>query len=521
MRSGAGALIAILGVLLLAPGPLRPGPQPATPLREAVRSYTSAHKGAILREFTDLLAIPNTATDRDALGQNAQKIVKMLTKRGLRAHLLQEEGAPPAVYGELDPGGANATLAIYAHYDGQPVDPRQWATHPFHPVLRDGPLEQGGAEVSLDDPRLGPEWRLYARGASDDKAPIEGVLAALDALRATGTKPTVRLKLLFEGEEESGSPHLAHLLRANATLLAADCWLLCDGPVHASRRAQVFFGARGTTDLELTVYGPIRALHSGHYGNWAPNPVAILSLLLSSLRDTDGRILIPGFYDDVRPLTEVERQATAALPEVDGPLRQSLQLAATEAGNARLAERILLPALNLRGVQAGAVGEAAANAIPTEARASIDFRLVPDETPESVHARVETFLRGKGYVIVHGAPPDIETRLKEPHIVRLDWGNAGYPPARTPIDLPVSRAVVRVLGEGTEPPLAVPSLGGSIPMYLFQDILKAPVIGVPIANHDNNQHAANENLRMQNLWDGIESYAMLLVRLGPALGPKP
>jgi acetylornithine deacetylase/succinyl-diaminopimelate desuccinylase-like protein len=507
--------LALLVLFSVAPA----GPPSDAGLRVKVRSRTEEKRKAILREFAELLAVPNTASDPISLGRNAELIKASLERRGLSARLLQEPGAPPAVYAELDPPGASLTLAIYAHYDGQPVNPSEWASPPFVPVLRDGPLEKGGKEEPLDSPRLGPDWRIYARGAGDDKAPIIGVLAALDALHDLGIAPTVRLKLLFEGEEEAGSPHIAALLKDHKDLLAADCWLLCDGPVHQTRQAQVFFGARGEADLDLTVYGPIRPLHSGHYGNWAPNPIATLSALLASLRDLDGKILIPGFYDDCVAPTEAERRATLALPVVDGELRQFFEIAATEAGNAPLAERILLPALNFRGIEAGHVGDRAVNAIPSEARASIDFRLVPNETPESVRTRVEAFLRDRGFFLVHDRAPDARERANEPHLLRLDWGKAGYPPARTPLDLPVSQAVVSVLGEGGERPLSVVSLGGSIPMYLFQDILKAPVIGVPIANHDDNQHAANENLRLQNLWDGIESYALLLVDLGPRLSP--
>jgi len=362
--------------------------------------------------------------------------------RGLRARLLDGRGGPPAIYGELVAPGARRTVLIYAHYDGQPVDAKAWASPPWTPVLRDRPVEEGGREIPLDalpSPVPG-EWRLYARSAGDDKAPIIGVLAALDALKAAGRSPTVNLKLFFEGEEEAGSPHMADVLEANREALGADLWLLCDGPVHQSRRMQVFFGARGETDVEITVYGPLRALHSGHYGNWAPNPALVLARLVAGLRDEDGRVLVPGFYDDVRPPTDVERQAAAAVPDVEAALRHDMALAVTEAGGARLPERILLPALNVRGLESGHVGAAATNSIPTEARASIDIRLVPDQTPASVRAKIEAHLSAQGYTVIHEAP-DIETRRTRSRLVRLAWGG-GYPAARTPMDLPPSRAVV-------------------------------------------------------------------------------
>jgi acetylornithine deacetylase/succinyl-diaminopimelate desuccinylase-like protein len=487
-------------------------------LRDQVRDYRKAHEVDILSELAGLVAIPNLASDAAGIGRNAETIVALLERRGVKSRLLRVEGSPPAVYGEIKSPGARRTIVVYAHYDGQPVDKAGWTGDPWVPVLRDGPLEEGGREV----PRaawkapLDPEWRLYARSASDDKAPIVGLLAALDALKAAGLAPSVNLKVFFEGEEEAGSPHMEALLKEHGGLLKADAWLLCDGPVHQTRRMQLYFGARGITDVEVTVYGPVRPLHSGHYGNWAPNPAVLLAHLVAGLRDVDGRIRIPGFYDDVRETTDTERAALAEAPDADADLRAAFDLAATEAGNAPLAERILRPALNVRGLESGAVGPAAANAIPTQATASIDFRLVPDQTPEKIRQRVEAFLTAQGFFVVHDEP-DAATRRTRPRIVRLQWG-PGYPPARTSMDLPVSRAVVRAVEEAIGGPvIRMPTLGGSVPMRLFQDATGSPIIGLPIVNHDNNQHAANENLRLRNLWDGIEVYAVLLGRLGALL----
>jgi acetylornithine deacetylase/succinyl-diaminopimelate desuccinylase-like protein len=499
-----------------APGTAAAGPA-AEKVRRLARSHRSAHEVAILREFVELLSLPNLASNGPGIRRNADHIVGLLRRRGLETRLLEAEGAPPAVYGELRVPGARRTLLVYAHYDGQPVDRSQWATEPWTPVLREGTLESGRVVPfeGLTAP-LNAEWRLYARSAGDDKAPVVGLLAALDALRAASVPLSVNLKVFFEGEEEAGSPHLPAVLARHAKLLAADAWLLCDGPVHQTRKMQVFFGARGVTDVEVTVYGPIKALHSGHYGNWAPNPAVVLAQLLTELRDADGRVLVDGYGDDVRPLTAREKEALAASPAVDDALRREFALAATEANNARLVERLMLPALNVRGVEAGRVGARAANAIPTEATASIDFRLVPDQTPQKVRERVEAHLAKRGYSIVHETP-DAEKRRTQARLVKLEWG-AGYPPSRTSMDLPASRAVVRVIEEATGGPVVVlPTLGGSVPMHLFAEATGSPIIGVPIANHDNNQHAANENLRLQNLWDGIEVYAGLLARLGGVL----
>jgi acetylornithine deacetylase/succinyl-diaminopimelate desuccinylase-like protein len=279
---------------------------------------------------------------------------------------------------------------------------------------------------------------------------------------------------------------------------------------------EVVYGARGILPFELTVYGATRALHDGHYGNWAPNPAALLASLLAGMRDPDGRVAIKGFYDGVRPISDLDRRAIANIPQVDAELRRSLGLARTEAGDAPLPERILLPALNLRGLAAGRVGAQAANAIPTEARASIDVRLVPDQKTEAIRRAVEAHLAAQGYFLVRDEP-DMATRLAHPRIARVEW-KSGYPGVRTPMHEPFARAVGKVVSQAMReaPIVHLPILGGSVPLDTLQDVLRTPVIIVPIVNHDNNQHAANENLRLRNLWDGIDVFAALFAGLGSA-----
>jgi acetylornithine deacetylase/succinyl-diaminopimelate desuccinylase-like protein len=472
----------------------------------AAREYRTHHEREIVAEFMDLLAIPNLASDTANIEKNANALIAMFTRRGAEARLLRVDGAPPLVYATLSARNAKTTIAFYAHYDGQPVDPAQWKTPPWQPVLRNAAGET--AEVSA---HIDPESRIYARSASDDKAPIMAMLAALDALKAAKASPSVNLKFVLEGEEEAGSPHLAAYFDRYTNELAADAWLLCDGPVHQSRRMQLYFGARGEVDLEMTVYGPLRPLHSGHYGNWAPNPIVTLTHLLDSMRDAEGKILIPGFYDDVTPLNDVERDALAAISNIDDDLKRELALGRTEGEGKSLNELILLPAINVRGIAGGHVGELATNSISTEARASIDFRLVPALTPDKVRERVERHIAAQNFFIVRETP-DNATRMAHPNVVKLVWGH-GYPAARTSMDLPISRRVATVITQtqGVSPYL-LPSLGGSVPMYLFQRG-GTPVVGLPIVNHDNNQHANNENVRIQNLWDGIEVFAALFTNL--------
>jgi acetylornithine deacetylase/succinyl-diaminopimelate desuccinylase-like protein len=529
------ALAPAFALLLAAGGAAGGGAPDPGALRAQVRAWRSAHEQAIVGELAALSALRNVASNRQDIERNAAFLSQLLAKRGLAPRLLTAGDSPPAVYAELRVPGARRTVMFYAHYDGQPAEAADWKSDPWKPVLRSGLIfggaggaggagEAGGAggaaagvkEVDLAGAPspLPPEWRLYARAASDDKGPIVGMLAALDALAAGGVTPSVNLKFFFEGEEEAGSPHLQAVLDRHHDLLAADAWLLADGPVHPTRRMQLCFGARGDTSVEVTVYGPIRALHSGHYGNWAPNPAALLVQLLAGLRGPEGEIRIAGFYDDVRPLSERERRAAAEMPPVEAGLEQELGLAWSEGKGGRLQDLLMGPALNIRGLKSAQVGAQARNAIPTDATASLDLRLVPDQTPRRVRSLFERHLEQEGYWVIDHEP-DMETRRRHPRIVRLSWGD-GYPGARTSMDAPASRAVVRAVEEGLGGPvLQVPMLGGSIPIYLFAESLKVPVIIVPTVNHDNNQHAADENLRLQNLWDGIELFANLFVRLGP------
>ncbi len=515
MKSQIRVRLLAIGAMAIAATPVAAqGPDAAT-LRNQIAAYRHAHDTEILREFEDLLAIPNLASDSVSIRRNAAHIMDMLKRRGFTAQLLEAPGSPPAVFGELRTAGAMKTVVLYAHYDGQPVTTSQWATAPWTPTLRDKPLDEGG-RIIASAPKAGEvngEWRLYARSAGDDKAPIEEMLSALDAMKSAGVAPSVNIKVFYEGEEEAGSPHIVDMLKRHKDLLSADLWLFCDGPVHQSRRQEVVFGNRGVMGLELTTYGPKKALHSGHYGNWAPNPIVEMSNLIGSMRDDDGKIRVAHFYDDVQPIGAVERRAVAAVPPVDSTLRSDLELGATEAHDAPLVERILLPALNLRGFQGGAVGATAANAVPTEAHASIDFRLVPKQTPQHVRELIEAHVKRQGYFIVHGEPTRAE-RLAHARVVRMDW-ESGYRAFQTSMDTPVSRAVIKTVQESIGTPIVLlPMLGGSAPLYAFEDALHTPLITLPTVNHDDNQHAANENLRLQNLWDGMLVFGGVLARLG-------
>ncbi len=480
------------------------------PAAQAARQWRQQHERAIIDEFIALLAIPNITSDHDNSQRNAETIARMMEQRGVRSRLVSVPGANPVVFGEIRTPGATRTIVFYAHYDGQPLDPKEWATPPFEPALRDKPLQDGGKVIPL--PAAGqpfnPEWRLYARGSGDDKAPIAAMLTALDAIRAAGIKTQSNIKFAFEGEEEGGSPNLEKILEANQQLFAGDLWLMCDGPVYQTRQQQIVFGARGDTGLDVTLYGPRVELHSGHYGNWALNPAMMLAQLLASMKNTQGRVLVDHFYDGITPLTPLEKSAIAEAPEIDAGLMREFWLGSTEGSPAKLNELITQPALNVRGMASSRTGGQASNVIPASAMASLDIRLAPGMDARQTISRVVEHIRKQGFFVVD-KEPDADVRRSHPKVA-LVVVRGGDNAVRTPMDLPIAQEVIRVVESVRGPTVKLPNMGGSLPLTSIVRPLGTHVIVVPIANHDDNQHSSNENLRLQNLWDGIELMAALM-----------
>src|ERR1700720_1566250 len=432
----------------------KPATVPSAQVVQELRDYRMDHEDRIVRELTEFLSIPNMASDTANIQKNAEHLREMLEARGIETHLLPITGRGPVVFGKLIAPAATRTVIFYAHYDGQPVDPAAWTDGtPFEPVLRSNAIEAGGKRIPFPENAAKKpavyqdDWRLYARSASEDKSPIVALLAALDALRAKQIPLGVNLKVIFEGEEEAGSTNLSHTLELHKNLLGADLLITADGPVHQSGRQLVFFGNRGDIGLDITVYGPVRALHSGHYGNWAPNPAMELSRLLASMKDENGRVLIDGYYDDVLPLTEIERQALALMPDNDAELQRELGIAKPEGAGKKLVELINEPSLNIRGLRSAYVGEHAQNVVPEKAEASIEARLVKGEDPQKKFEQIVGFIRKQGfYVIDH--EPTMEERREHAQIAKI-INEGGYRASRTAMDLPVSKALMQVVQDAT------------------------------------------------------------------------
>jgi len=460
---------------------------------QAAVSWSEEHRQQILDRFTSLLSIPNVAADAPNIRRNAETLLGMLKERGVDAQLLSIADAPPVVYGEIRSEQAQHTIVFYAHYDGQPVTPADWAGgDPFKPVLR---TDNG-------------ETRVYARSASDDKAAILAQLTALDALRGAHIPLRSNIRFVWEGEEEAGSPHLEQILDANRDRITGDVWLICDGPVDQSGAQTVVFGARGDTHLEITVYGPRRELHSGHYGNWAPNPAMMLAELLAGMKDDTGRVLIPHFYDGIKPLSPLEEQAIAKAPKNDERLKQELWLGHVDGEGKPLLELLNYPSLNINGISSGRTGPRANNVIPSTATADLDLRLVVGVDWHQQQDRVIDYVRSQGY-FVSEREPDAQVLLSHPRVAFVKR-DSGYNAVRTPMDLPMAKEVIEAVDAAHHPVVLWPTMGGSVPLGAIERAASTHTITVPIANYDNNQHSANENIRLKNLWDGIETMAALM-----------
>ena len=484
--------------------------------QQRVQQFRQARETALMDEYRQFLSIPNVSADSVNIRKNAAFILQMMQKRGIPAMLLDGStpGTTPAVFGEIKTPGAQKTIVFYAHYDGQPVNPKQWAEglQPFAPVFITAPIEQGGKIITTykSGDAIDPNWRLTGRGSSDDKAGVMTILNAYDALVKSNIVPSVNLKFFFEGEEEVGSTHLGEIFAKHRDKLASDLWIIADGPRHVSGKRVIQFGVRGDVNVYLTVYGPKRPLHSGNYGNWAPNPAMRLVKLLASMKDDNDKVLIKGFYDDVVPLTASEKQALAKVPNMEAALKKELGIAQPDGNGTPFVELLMKPTLNINGIQSANVGAMAGNIIPTRAEAVLDLRLVRGNDATRQVGRLTDHIRAQGYHILNHEPTDAE-RQQYPKLIKV-IAEHGYNAQRTPMDLPIAQEVIAAVQTTNSDPIVLsPSSGGSLPLYLFENVLKANVVSVPVVNYDNNQHAENENVKVQYLWDGIEIMAAIML----------
>lgn len=471
----------------------------------------AARRRPIVEGLAGFLRLDTVSQNPEGVRTGGQWLAQAMRARGLTAEVM-ETGGNPAVYGSLPLPGARRTVLIYCHFDVKPAPPSGWLQpSPFEPVLRNGTAEDGAPILGLADvpDDLLPQHRLYARGAADDKGPIWAHLTALELMRVRNVAPRVALKFIFDGEEEMGSTNFGSFTERHRDRLAADVALVMDGPKDASGRPTVAFGARGILSLELTLEAARRDVHSGNFS--VPNPAWRLVGLLASMAAPDGTPLVEGLEDGVVPPTAAERELMGRIPLDRAAIEKELGVALPSEYLERLMFR---STLTIRGLRSGFTGREAQTIIPHQATVAFDARLVKNQRVEVVYRRILEHIRGQGFAVIESADAPIPEELRG-HAVRV-VERRGYDPAKTAADLPLSRQVIETVerAHGGEPAVVLPTMGGSVPLWAFTDILKLPTIVVPYANANNRQHSPNEHLRLDHLYQGVLTTARLLHDLG-------
>ncbi len=466
---------------------------------------------AALKELRELLSIPNNALYADHVSKNVAWCVEAFNKRGFTSKVLPTDGGPPIVVAELEAPNPDKTVLFYLQIDGQPVDTSEWHQEsPYTPELKQR-AENGAWEI-IDwkniDSGWNDDWRVFARSASDAKGPVAMFLTAMDIMNTENRRPSYNIKVIMDFEEELGSPHLPAAVKTYNEELAADMFVILDGPRHISNEPTLSFGARGITTLTLTVFGPRAAQHSGHYGNYAPNPALKLAKLLASMKDDDGRVTIPGYYDGISISDETKR-ILRGVPDDEDDIRRKIGIADIDKVAENYQESMQYPSLNIRGMSSGWVGEEVRTIVPSHAIAEIDIRLVMETESDRLVNLVKEHIKNEGYHFVEGEPTD-EERAQHPNLISFEYENS-YKAFRTEFDSDIGiwlyDAMKRAFGKE---PIRKRTSGGSIPIAPFVTTLGVPAVAVPTVNSDNNQHSPNENLRLGNLVSGIRTCLAIL-----------
>jgi acetylornithine deacetylase/succinyl-diaminopimelate desuccinylase-like protein len=462
----------------------------------------------VFPEFFQLLSIPCDSMVAADIQKNADWLVAAFQRRGYKAQPLENFGKP-LVFAE-DPANKpdRPTILFYMHFDAQPVIPEQWAQKsPWIPVVKRKGADGKWAEVPNDllfRPDFDPELRVFARDAADDKGPIAMFLAALDLMKSGNAATAVNVKLLLDSEEERNSAGIAKVVADNKALLKSDALVVLDGAEHPSGRPTLAFGNRGTVAVTITVYGPKAPLHSGHYGNYAPNPALNLSKLLAGMKDDDGRVTIPGYYDRVR-LTAEDRKVMAAVPDDEAALKKRLGIMTPDKVGANYQEALQYPSLNIRGMGVAGIGDKAANIVPHKAVAEIDIRTTVDSDSQYLGGLLRAYIEKQGYFLVDREPTDAE-RAEHAKLATFAMGK-GDEAARQEIDSQVGRWASKATGGD---PVKLRQMGGTVPTAELVHLLQVPFILVPLVNADDNQHTFDENLRMGNFLTGMRSILGML-----------
>jgi acetylornithine deacetylase/succinyl-diaminopimelate desuccinylase-like protein len=449
--------------------------------------FVRANQSRHLDELKDILRIASVSTDPERAG-DVKRAAEWVKARLLRAGCTKAEVHPtrrhPIVYGEWLGAPGNPTILVYGHYDVQPADPLElWTSPPFEPTIRDG--------------------RIYARGACDDKGQFIIHVNAFEAhLKTSGTCP-VNVKFLIEGEEEIGSGNLEPFVAARKDLLSCDAVVVSDTAMFDKVTPSITHGLRGLSYVQIDVRGTARDLHSGTFGGAVINPAFALAHIVAQLKDAKGKVKVPGFYDRVKKLTAAERKAFAKLPHSDAKFRASIgakQLFG-EAGFTTLERIWARPTLEVNGIWGGFTGEGAKTVIPAEAHAKISMRLVPDQTTKEVFLKLQRFVK------------KITPKSVDVKVTHLHHGEGWLAPTDHLALQAASKAVRRAFGKSP----VFTREGGSIPVVeAFDRLLGVPAVLMGIGLHDDNLHAPNEKLDLDNFYKGNEAAVYLMEELGAA-----
>lgn len=486
----------------------------AQPLEKSkLNALAEKHARLSLQDYFDFLSIPNDAHFPADLEKNRDWIEAAFRKRNFSITRLPTQGFD-LILGERKHKGATKTVLFYVQVDGQPVNPAQWQQPtPWTPVLKK-PLPDRKWEIIPWESLKGTidaDWRIFARSASDAKGPINLFLAALDAVAEAKSQPNYNIKVIMDFEEELGSPNLPEAVEKHRAALKSDMLVILDGPMHTSNKPTLVFGARGIATMRLTTYGPRVPQHSGHYGNYAPNPALRLAQLLASMKDDNGRVIIPGFYDGVT-LGDEERKILAQVPDNEAEIMRNLGIATRDNVGANYQESIQYTSLNIRGMSSAFVGNQARTIVPDVAVANLDIRLVKESDPERLIGLIRQHIAKQGFHIIQTEPTD-EERMQYPKIVSMGT-EISYGAFRTDFETEVGKwldaALTRTFGQK---PVKIRTGGGSIPIQPFVQTLGIPAVIAPTVNHDNNQHSENENLRLGNYFDGVKNYIGILTEV--------
>ncbi len=469
--------------------------------------------GHAINEIRDFVSIPNDALDHADINRNITWLTKKFNKRGFNSSVLPTEGES-LFFAAMPMEDNKPTILFYMHLDGQSVDPPKWnQPNPYETVLKSKDGDGWKTEKFEDtNENINYEWRLFGRSTSDDKGPIVMFLNAIDMLKKDAVEIPFNIKVIIDSEEEKSSKPLPKAVKEYRELLKADFLVINDGPVHVSGKPTVVYGCRGITTLSLTAHGPIKPQHSGHYGNYAPNPGFQLAQVLATMKDTDGRVIIDGYYDGIT-LDENAMSVLKSVPDDATTINGNLAIKTPEKVGSFYQEALQYPSLNIRGLGSGWIGKKARTIVPESATAELDLRLVPESDGTRLKGLVKKHIKEQGFHIVDSTPTK-EERMAHDKIMTITEGTV-TDAFRTDLDNKYGNFLVNTLKEKLgEEVVQIRIMGGTVPIAPFINELKIPAFIVPMVNPDNNQHSPNENLKIGQIAYGIQVfYGILSTRM--------